>query len=94
MTLVGKNILSNFIGKHKDASAWITNWISDVENAKWEGTQDIKLRYSSASFLADRVVIFNVKGNSYRLEIQVSYKSKKVIVKWAGTHAEYTKRHK
>ena len=80
--------------KHTDASNWINNWVSDVENAKWEGPQDIKLRYSSASFLADRVVIFNVKGNSYRLEIQVSYKSKKVIVKWAGTHAEYTKRHK
>ena len=93
MKLVGKHILSNFIKKHKDASAWINNWKSDVENAKWEGPQDIKLRYRSASFLADRVVIFNVKGNTYRLEIQVSYKSEIVFVKWAGTHAEYDKRY-
>jgi len=51
------------------------------------------LCYISASFLAERIVIFNVKGNRYRLEVQVAYNSGLVIVRWAGTHAEYMKRN-
>jgi len=92
MTLVGRQRLDQFITNHPDTSSWIENWISDVQNANWQNTQDVKYRYSSASFLADRIVIFNVKGNSYRLEVQIAYKTQKVIVKWAGTHAEYSKR--
>lgn len=94
MTLVDREKLYQFITKHPDTRSWIENWISDVQNAHWQNTQDVKARYSSASFLADRIVIFNVKGNSYRLEVQIAYKTKKVIVKWAGTHAEYSKRFK
>ncbi len=94
MTLVGREILYQFIFKHPDTRNWIENWISDVQNANWQNTQDIKDRYSSASFLADRIVIFNVKGKSYRLEVQVAYRTQKVIVKWAGIHAEYSKRYK
>ncbi|MBI4849790.1 MAG: type II toxin-antitoxin system HigB family toxin [Nitrospirae bacterium] len=94
MTLVGREKLYQFITKHPDTRSWIENWISDVQNANWQNTQDVKDRYSSASFLADRIVIFNVRGNSYRLEVQIAYKTKKVIVKWAGTHAEYSKRFK
>jgi mRNA interferase HigB len=94
MTLVGREKLFQFIIKHSDTRSWIENWISDVQNANWQNTQDVKDRYSSASFLADSIVIFNVKGNSYRLEVQIAYKTKKVIVKWAGTHAEYSKRFK
>ena len=94
MTLVGREILYQFIIKHPDTRSWIENWISDVQNANWQNTQDVKDRYSSASFLAERIVIFNVKGKRYRLEVQIAYNTKKVIVKWAGTHAEYSKRYK
>ncbi|MBI5056843.1 MAG: type II toxin-antitoxin system HigB family toxin [Nitrospirae bacterium] len=94
MTLVGREKLYQFITKHPDTRSLIENWIADVQNANWQNTQDVKDRYSSASFLADRIVIFNVRGNSYRLEVQIAYKTKKVIVKWAGTHAEYSKRFK
>lgn len=93
MTLVGREKLYQFIAKHPDTRSWIENWISDAQNANWQNTQDVKNRYSSASFLAERIVIFNVRGNSYRLEVQIAYKTKKVIVKWAGTHAEYSKRY-
>jgi mRNA interferase HigB len=46
----------------------------------------------AASFLGGSVVIFNVKGNRYRLEVLVAYQTGTVVVRWAGTHAEYTKR--
>ena len=92
MRLIGRNTLDGFTNVHADARAWIENWIADTEAARWLTPQDIKNNYASASFLADRVVIFNVRGNRYRLEVQVAYNTGVVIVKWAGTHADYTKR--
>lgn len=94
MTLVSRKILYQFVFKHPDTRKWTENWISDVQSANWQNTQDIKDRYQTVSFLENNKVIFNVKGNSYRLEVQIAYNTKKVIVKWAGTHAEYSKRYK
>lgn len=94
MILIGLEKLKQFTQKHASARGWIRNWIADVRGVKWQGPQDIKKRYASASFLSDNVVIFNVKGSDFRLEVQVAYNTGKVILKWAGTHAEYNKRHK
>ncbi|MDP3049236.1 MAG: type II toxin-antitoxin system HigB family toxin [Thermodesulfovibrionales bacterium] len=94
MVLLGREKLEQFTQKHTNARNWIQTWLAEVENVKWQGPQDIKKRYAKASFLADNVVIFDVKGSAYRLEVQVAYNTGKVIVKWAGTHAEYDKRHK
>ncbi|MBI2604452.1 MAG: type II toxin-antitoxin system HigB family toxin [Deltaproteobacteria bacterium] len=95
MQLVGRERLDAFVRKHADTRSWVEAWIAEVtdENTKWKGPQDIKARYASASFLANRVVIFNVKGNSYRLEVQVSFNIGTVVVKWVGTHGEYDKRN-
>jgi mRNA interferase HigB len=92
MRIAGRDKLDEFAGAHVDARSWIENWIADTETAQWLTPQSIKDSYSSASFLADRVVIFNVKGNHYRLEVQVAYNTGLVVVRWIGTHAEYTKR--
>tara|TARA_B100000959_G_C14991595_1_gene628155 strand:- start:4302 stop:4586 length:285 start_codon:yes stop_codon:yes gene_type:complete len=94
MTLVGREKLHCFILNHANARNWIENWITDVQNATWKDSRNIKDRYSNSSFLANNIVIFNVKGNRYRLEVQIAYKTQKVIVKWIGTHAEYSKRYK
>lgn len=92
MRIVGRKKLDDFTGAHADARSWIENWIADTEAARWRTPQDIKGFYASTSFLAGNVVIFNVKGNRYRLEVQVAYNTGVVVVRWIGTHAEYTKR--
>ncbi len=92
MKLVGREILEEFLLKQADARGPIASWVAEVESATWQTSHDIGARYASASFLADNVVIFNIKGNSYRLEVQMSYKSSIVVAVWAGTHAEYSKR--
>ena len=92
MLIVGRQKLSDFLGAHADARSWIENWIADTEQVHWRTPQDIKNVYASVSFLSENVVIFNVKGNHYRLEVQLSYNTQVVIIRWAGTHAEYTKR--
>ena len=92
MRITGRDELDEFSGAHADARSWINAWIADVETAVWKTPQDIKTDYASASFLANNIVIFNVKGNRYRLEVRIAYNTGIVVVRWAGTHAEYTKR--
>jgi mRNA interferase HigB len=95
MLLTGKSILSAFTQKHPPVRSWVNSWVTEVENAVWKTSHDIKRRYQTASFLGFNVVIFNVSGNSYRLVTQVLYGGSQtqgvVNVKWAGTHAEYSK---
>ena len=92
MHIVGRAKLDEFAGAHADARSWIENWIFDTEKARWVTPQDIKGIYASASFLAGNIVIFNVKGNRYRMEVGVAYNTGTVAVRWVGTHAEYSKR--
>jgi mRNA interferase HigB len=92
MRLVGKQQLDDFAQQHADIRAPLDAWITEVEEADWSTSADIKARFPSASFLAENRVIFNIKGNRYRLEAKVSYEVKVVLVMWIGTHAEYTKR--
>lgn len=92
MRVLGLGILHRFLDRHADCREWVENWLQDAQTSSWQRPQDIKDRYSSASFLAERVIIFNVRGNNYRLEVQVTYQSQVVLVRWIGTHAEYTRR--
>lgn len=94
MRIVGRNTLDAFCAKHADARKWIEAWLHETEGASWPTPQHIKDRYPSASFLPTNAVIFNVKGNQYRLEVIVAYEAGVVIVVWAGTHAEYDERNR
>ena len=94
MKIIGLPRLNEFCTAHADCRKWIENWVCDVRGTQWKIPVDIRLRYPSCSFLSDNIVIFNVRGNEYRLETQVAFKLGVVAIKWVGTHAEYTKRYK
>lgn len=89
MNVVGKKILTNFRHHHSDVRGQIDSWLCEVEEAKWSNPNEIKARYPSASFLSRNIVIFNIKGNHYRIAVKVNYRNKIVLVKNVGTHAEY-----
>jgi mRNA interferase HigB len=92
MRVVGRDKLDEFCAEHADARPWIANWLADTAAAQWRTPQGIRQSYRTVSFLGGNVVIFNVKGNHYRLEVQLAYNTGIVVIRWAGTHAEYTKR--
>jgi mRNA interferase HigB len=94
MRIAGRERLELFCREHADARAWIERWLADVELATWAKPRDIRSQYAAASFLADNVVIFNVKGNAYRLEVAVAYRTGIVSIRWAGTHREYDERNR
>lgn len=92
MRLLGLSILQEFKQKHADSRGPLDAWQLEVEREQWQTPQDIRLRYRSADFLADNRVIFNIKGNSYRLVVKVRYQNGMVLIEWVGTHAEYSKK--
>jgi len=92
MRILGLPLLERFKRSHADARGPLDAWRREVECSQWQTSQDIKQRHSSADFLASNRVIFNIKGNRYRLVVQVRYLGDLVVVEWIGTHAEYDKK--
>lgn len=92
MQILGLPIIEAFKKDHAASRGPLDAWRVAVEREDWETPHDIKRRYQSADFLADNKVIFNIKGNSYRLVVQVRYQNGIVLVLWVGTHADYDKK--
>jgi mRNA interferase HigB len=67
----------------------LQTWFEDANHATWVHPQDIKLRYASASFVGSNRVVFNIKGNEYRLIVAVAYRFAAVYIKFVGTHRQY-----
>jgi mRNA interferase HigB len=89
MKLIGKKVSDEFKKKHTELVSQINSWYEEVNLAEWLKPLDIKQRYASASFLPNDYVIFNFKGNKYRLLAQINYQNKIVCIKKIGTHNEY-----
>lgn len=90
MRIVGTSRLEEFCVKHPLTRSWVRSWLAECRGATWGTSFDIKNRYPSASFLQGNLVIFNVKGNDYRLVTHVAYKAGILLVKWVGTHDAYS----
>jgi mRNA interferase HigB len=91
MQLLGLIKLDNYRREHADVRGALDAWQLEVERSLWSGPQDVKNRYPSASILSDNKVIFNIKGNKYRVVVKAKYEKGIVFIKWVGTHAEYSK---
>lgn len=94
MRIVGREKLDAFCSLYADARSWIEAWLQETEGMSWATPQDIKDRHASASFLQGNVVIFNVRGNNFRMEVNVAYRTRLVTVLWIGTHREYDERNR
>ncbi|MDI5891088.1 type II toxin-antitoxin system HigB family toxin [Halomonas rhizosphaerae] len=92
MKILGRDKIYQCIQKHASSKKALNAWFMETEHAKWKNPQDIKNRYRSADFLSGNRVIFNIKGNDFRLVVQVRYQSGIVVVEWVGTHADYDKK--
>ena len=89
MHLVSLPPLLSFTLKHPNAKQAVLTWCDEVKKARWKTPADIKAQYASVSILKSRRVVFNIKGNEYRLIVAVAYNVGFVYVKFIGTHTEY-----
>jgi mRNA interferase HigB len=89
MRIVALKTLREFWARHPDAEQPLRAWHDEVSRAQWHTPADIKEQFRSASILKGRRVVFNIKGNEYRLVAALAYNTGLVFVKFIGTHAEY-----
>lgn len=75
----------------RDAEGALKSWLFEAKLARWMCPQDVKKQYANASIIANNRVVFNVKGNDYRLIVAIAYRMQYIYVKFIGTHAEYDK---
>ena len=91
MRVIAKKILRDFWESHSDCEQQLKAWYQETSKAEWLGPKQVKLDYPSASFLTDNRVVFNIKGNHYRLIVRINYDYQMVWIRFIGTHAEYDK---
>lgn len=91
LRVIAKKILRDFWEVHADSEQQLKAWYQETSKAEWTGPNQIKTQYPSASFLADNRVVFNIKGNHYRLIVKINYDHQMIWIRFIGTHAEYDK---
>ena len=89
MRVIAVKTLKTFWAKHPDAEQPLLAWYDEAGNAGWKQPSGIKRHYANASILKNRRVVFNIKGNDYRLIVAVAYKVGVVYVKFIGTRRQY-----
>ena len=78
-----------FWEKHPDAEEPLRAWYSVARRAQWRTPVDIRADYGNASFVGNNRVVFNIKGNDYRLIVLAEYGKGKLFIRFVGTHTEY-----
>ncbi len=92
MQIIALRTLRQFWEKHPQAETPIRVWYAAVSKAEWKSSTDVKHQFgATVDFVSDNRVIFDLAGHKYRLIGHVSYTYKRVLVKFIGTHAEYSR---
>lgn len=91
MNIVSKQTFLHFCEEYPAAAEFLRAWYQEAEKAAWTCPQDVKDRYAHASIIQNNRVVFNIKGNDYRLIAGINYSFQAVYIKFFGTHAEYDK---
>ena len=91
MRVISRKTLLAFWELHPDVEAQLRAWYAEANSAVWRTPDEIKHRYRSADFLANNRVVFNIKGNDYRLVVKIHYNTGVIYIRFIGTHAEYDK---
>lgn len=91
MRIIAKKTLREFWETHADAEQALKAWYHDAKNTEWTNPIDIKKTYANASIIANNRVVFNIRGNTYRLVVAINYDFGIVYIRFIGTHKEYDK---
>jgi mRNA interferase HigB len=89
--IFAKSTLRDFWGKHPASEQYLKTWYDTAMNTDWKTPNEVKQSYASASILKDSRIVFNIKGNSYRLVIKFNFEHQLAFVRFIGTHTDYNK---
>ena len=91
MRVLSRNTLIHFWQKYPDAEQSLKSWYDEARNTNWATPNELKVQYKNASVITSKRVVFNIKGNDYRLVVDIEYRIGIVFIVWIGTHKEYEK---
>jgi mRNA interferase HigB len=91
MRIISRKTLRLFWENHADAEQALKTWFQEVGSANWENLNALKNEYPNASILVDNRVVFNIKGNKYRVIVKFNFHYQMAWIRFVGTHAEYDK---
>ena len=89
MRIIARRTLREFWERHPESQSALEAWYDDARRANWRTPNDIRQVYANASIIAGNRVIFNIRGNHYRLVVAVNYQFGIVYIRFVGTHREY-----
>jgi mRNA interferase HigB len=89
MRIIARKTLREFWKHHPDAEEALQAWYHDTRTATWTTPADIRERYATASIVANNRVVFNIRGNTYRLIVAINYSFGIVYIRFIGTHRDY-----
>jgi mRNA interferase HigB len=93
MRIVALRTLREFWEQHADSEVPLRAWYHEAKHADWDSPARVKTTYGSASVIANSRVVFNIKGNSYRLVVKIHYTLRIIYIRFVGTHAAYDRIH-
>lgn len=97
MRIIARKTLRSFVESlrgskdHKAVKSALESWFHEAQAAEWHSPSDVKRSYANASIVDTDRIVFNIKGNSYRLVVAADYRRQIVFIKWLGSHAAYNK---
>ena len=91
MRVIALGALRAFWNRHPDAEIPLRSWYAVASRTGWSSPPEVKAAYRNASFIANNRIVFNIKGNDYRLVVAVHYNRGMMFIRFIGTHREYDK---
>ena len=91
MRIIAKKALRDFWTRHPECEQQLKAWHQEAEEANWKGPNNIKQDFPSASIIGENRVVFNIKGNHFRLIVKINYSFGMVWIRFVGTHKQYDK---
>ncbi len=89
--IFAKSTLREFWGTHPESEQYLKTWFDTVNSSNWKNPNDIKQTYANASILKENRIVFNIKGNAFRLVAKFNFEKQWVFIRFIGTHEEYDK---
>ncbi len=89
--IFAKSTLREFWEKYPESEQYLKTWFDIVKSSDWKNTTDVKQTYANVSIMKDSRIVFNIKGNSFRLVAKFNFGKQWVFIRFIGTHEQYDK---
>lgn len=89
--IFSKSTLKDFWMKNPDSEQYLKTWFDTAMYSNWKTPNEVKQTYANASILKESRIVFNIKGNTYRLVAKFNFEKQWIFIRFIGTHNEYDK---